>query len=227
MLASGVLAWLAGDQQLMELLSRNWLLGVSLVACVVFLETGLVVLPFLPGDSLLFATGAFLGASGILPLWPVVLITAAAVAGDGLNFLVGRSPAGQWLAHRRWIKPPHLQKTREYFDRFGGSTVTIARFVPIVRTITPFLAGMSGMEGRRFALFNVIGGLLWCPGLLLSGYWLGGISWVRDHMQWLTLGIVVVSLLPVGIQLLRARRTAAARRSQAMETLNARTSGRR
>ncbi|MDF3836046.1 VTT domain-containing protein [Cupriavidus basilensis] len=203
MLTTGLFGWLSSDHHLMALMAQNWWLGVLIVAGIVFLETGLVVLPFLPGDSLLFTTGAFLGASGISPLWAILLTGLAAVLGDGVNYLVGRSAAGQWLIRRGWITPRHLQKTRAYFDRFGAPTVTIGRFVPIVRTVTPFLAGLSGMCPRRFALYNVLGAMMWCPGLLLAGYWLGGIPWVRGHMSWLTAGIVVASLLPVLFQLRR------------------------
>lgn len=201
MLSGGILSWLFSEQQIMSMLAQNWIYGLLLVAAIVFVETGLVVFPFLPGDSLLFATGAFLGINGITPTSAVLLITLAAVLGDGTNYLIGRSLAGQRLVQRRLIKPQHLAKTRAYFDRFGASTVTIGRFVPIVRTVAPFLAGLSGMCPRRFALYNVAGAALWCPGLLLAGFYLGGLSWVRDHMSWLTLAIVAVSLLPVLFQL--------------------------
>jgi membrane-associated protein len=197
MLSSGLLGWLGNDQAILTLLAQNWLLGVIIIAAIIFCETGLVVMPFLPGDSLLFATGAFLGLSGTAPLVPIMLITAAAILGDSTNYAIGRSRLGQQLIKRGWVKPKHLSKTRAYFERYGGITVTIGRFIPVVRTIAPFLAGLSGMCPRRFAAYNVIGGILWCNGLILAGFWLGKITWIREHMTWFSLAIVVVSLLPV------------------------------
>ncbi|BDT74215.1 protein DedA (plasmid) [Comamonadaceae bacterium OS-4] len=197
MFSVGMLTWLSSDQGLMLMLSNNWLLGVALVSAVIFCETGLVVLPFLPGDSLLFATGAFLGVSGISPASAIAMITIAAIAGDGLNFMIGRSRFGQILLTRGWIKPHHLAKTRDYFDRYGGPTVTVGRFVPIVRTVAPFMAGLSGMNARRFAIYNIMGAIVWCSVLILAGVWLGKVPWVKDHLSWVSIGIVLMSILPV------------------------------
>lgn len=205
MLSNGILAWLSNDQGMMSLMASNWLYGVLLVAGIVFLETGVVLFPFLPGDSLLFATGSFLGLNQIHPAWAMFLIGAAAVLGDGVNFLVGRSGPGQMLIRKGWVKPHHLARSHAWFERFGAGAVTLARFVPLVRTVTPFLAGLSGMPARRFAIFNVLGALLWCPGLLLAGYWFGKIDWVRQHMSWVSLAIVLLSLLPVLLHFGRRR----------------------
>jgi membrane-associated protein len=200
MLATELLSWLPDDQQVIAMMAQNWMVGVLMVAGIVFLETGLVIFPFLPGDSLLFATGAFLGISGVSPAAAILLIGLAAVLGDGTNYLIGRSAIGQQLVRRGWVKPHHIDETRRYFDRFGGATITIGRFIPIVRTAAPFLAGLTGMCPRRFALYNVAGAVVWCASLLLAGFWLGGLSWVREHMSWLSMGIVVVSLLPMLFQ---------------------------
>lgn len=197
MITTGVLSWLSSDQKLMQLLMQNWILGIAFVALVVFCETGLVVLPFLPGDSLLFATGAFLGLNGMSVWLPIVVITLAAVAGDGVNFAIGRSRVGQQLIKRDWIKANHLAKTREYFDRYGGLTVTIGRFIPVVRTIAPFMAGLSGMRSGRFFLYNVLGAIVWCAGTMTAGIWLGKVPWIQQHMAWLSLGIVVFSVGPL------------------------------
>ncbi|MCW3479484.1 VTT domain-containing protein [Neisseriaceae bacterium JH1-16] len=205
MLFTSLLSWLSSEQGMMALLAQNWLLGTGLIAMIVFLETGVVVMPFLSGDSLLFAGGAFLGLAGISPVLPMVLIAGAAIAGDSANYAIGRSALGQQIVRRGWIKPAHLAKTKVYFDRFGGPTVSIGRFLPIVRTVSPFLAGLTGMCPRRFMLFNVLGGVVWCASLVLAGYWLGQISWVRDHLSSLTMGVVAVSLLPAGIHLLIRR----------------------
>jgi len=196
MISTALLGWLGSDQNLMLLLSQNWIWGIALVATVIFCETGLVVLPFLPGDSLLFATGAFLGMSAMSPLVSILVISLAAVAGDSANFAIGRSRVGQYLLKSAWIKPHHLVKTCAYFDRFGGPTVTIGRFVPVVRTIAPFMAGLSGMCPRRFAFFNVMGALVWCGSLIMAGFWLGQVPWIKGHMAWMSIGIVTLSMIP-------------------------------
>ncbi|MBX3678766.1 MAG: VTT domain-containing protein [Rhodocyclaceae bacterium] len=197
MLSGGILNWLSGDQHLMALMAHNWLLGVLAVATIVFLETGLVVLPFLPGDSLLFATGAFLGLNGISPLAPICIVALAAVLGDGLNYCIGGSALGRQVLSRGWIKPRHVRITKDYFERYGAPTITIGRFVPVVRTIAPFMAGLSGMPARRFALFNVLGAAIWSPLFLLAGHQLGGIHWVGAHLGLLSAGVIGLSLLPV------------------------------
>lgn len=205
MLSAGLLNWFTSDQGLMAVLAQNWLLGTLVISGVIFVETGLVVMPFLPGDSLLFAAGAFLGMSG-MPLLPSMLIfTLAAVAGDAANYAIGRSALGQQLVSRGWVKPKHLQKTRSWFDRFGGPTITIGRFIPIVRTVAPFLAGLSGMKARQFFAFNILGGVLWCGLLTGAGYWLARLAWVRDHLHWLSAAIVVLSILPVAVHWLTQR----------------------
>ncbi len=201
MLTTGLFSWLTNQQGLMDLLAQNWLLGVLLVAAIIFCETGLVVMPFLPGDSLLFATGAFLGMNGILPIGAVLILIGAAALGDGVNFMIGRSRLGQQLIVRNWIKPRHLVLTRSYFDRFGAPTVTMGRFVPIVRTVAPFLAGLTGMRPGSFAVYNVLGAFVWCTALVMSGYWLGGMVWVRDHIGALSLSVVALSVLPVLLHL--------------------------
>jgi membrane-associated protein len=201
MLSSTLLGWLSGDQNMMAMMAHNWLLGVFIVACIVFVETGVVILPFLPGDSLLFATGTFLGINHIWPGWAIALISLAAILGDGLNYLIGRSLVGQQLIRKGWIRPQHLERTRAYFDRFGPTTITIGRFVPIVRTVAPFLAGLSGMRSRTFVLYNLIGALVWCPLILLAGFWLGNIAWIREHLSWVSLAIVAISVLPILVQI--------------------------
>jgi len=211
----GVNEWLGllnNEQVLNTLVAHNWPLGCALIALLVFLETGLVLLPFLPGDSMLFAAGAVLGLAGLSPLWPVALISAAAIAGDGVNYAIGRSRLGQLFIRRGWVKPAHLAKTRTYFERFGGPTVVIGRFLPVVRTVAPFLSGLTGMPWRRFALFNALGALLWAGGLMLAGYWLGRNGWVRQHLDWLSVGLMpTTSLLWLAVPLLlRWRRRGAA-----------------
>ena len=206
----GIFSWLTNEKALMAMLAAHEVQGLLLVAAVIFCETGLVLLPFLPGDSILFALGAFAALNGRSPLVPLAVIAAAAIAGDSLNFLVGRSRVGHWIVHKGWVSDANMKRTKDYFAQFGASTVTIGRFVPVVRTIAPFVAGLTGMELRRFLVFNVAGGLAWTAAMILGGFWLGRIAWVRDHMTILSLAIVAVSVIPVGVQWLRARRAAPA-----------------
>ncbi len=199
MFSTALLNWLTSDHGLMAIVQQNWVLGMGLIALVIFCETGLVVMAFLPGDSLLFVTGAFLGISDISPLLPVLMITFGAVLGDSANYLIGQSVVGRTLIRRNWVKPHHLAKTQDWFDRFGGSTIAIGRFVPIVRTVAPFLAGLSGMNTKRFLVYNLLGASAWCGSLLLAGYWLGSIPWVRGHIEWFSMVVVVLSLIPVAV----------------------------
>ncbi len=201
----GLFSWLTDEKALMALLAAHETEGLLLVAGVIFCETGLVLLPFLPGDSILFALGAFAALNHRSPLPAIAAVVVAAIAGDGVNFLVGRSRVGRWLQRRRWIGEANMRRTKDYFDRYGASTVTIGRFVPIVRTIAPFVAGLTGMPTRRFLLFNVAGGVAWGGAMVLTGYWLGRIAWVSRHLAWLSVAIVAVSVVPVAIQWLRAR----------------------
>ena len=222
MISSGLLTWFSNDQGLMALLSQNWLLGTLLIAAIIFVETGLVVMPFLPGDSLLFAAGAFLCLAGISPLVPVAIVCVAAIAGDAMNYAIGRSSLGQQIVRRGWVKPHHLEQTRNWFDRFGGPTITVGRFVPVVRTIAPFMAGLAGMRARQFLAFNIIGGIVWCGLLMMAGCWLGHIVWVREHLHWLSFGIVALSVLPVAIHVLAERA-----KTKNKELANAGAAGRR
>lgn len=193
----------------MALLTQNWVLGTVIIAAVIFVETGLVVMPFLPGDSLLFAAGAFLGVAGIDPLVSLAVITAAAIAGDALNYTIASSRFGQRLAHSRWIKPAHLERARDYFARYGAMTITVARFVPVVRTLAPFVAGLSQMPRRTFYAYNVIGGVLWCSLMVMAGYWMGSIPWVRANLHWVSVIIIGLSVIPMGLHGLQVRRQAA------------------
>jgi membrane-associated protein len=189
-----------------------WALG--LVAAIVFAETGFVVTPFLPGDSLLFLTGAAIAAAGYSVHTAALVLIVAAIAGNTVNFTVGRT-AAHWLLprlHGRWLRPAHLEMTHAYFERWGGATILMSRFVPIVRTIAPFLAGAGDMRVRRFMLFNVVGGAAWVLLFVYAGALLGSQPWVKKHLGWLAIAIVVLSLLPLAwgaFKAWRARRAAA------------------
>jgi len=184
-----------------------WLYVVLFV--VVFCETGLVVTPFLPGDSLLFAAGA-LAARPDSPLHGALLclvLTLAAVLGDAANYAIGRRFGQDLLARGdTWfLKRRHLEKTQTFYERHGGQTIVLARFMPIVRTFAPFVAGMGRMAYRRFALFNVLGGIVWVVSFVLAGYWFGNLPFVQKNFQYVILAIIVLSILPGVIQYLRER----------------------
>jgi membrane-associated protein len=167
---------------------------------IVFCETGLVVTPFLPGDSLLFAVGAF-SARPNQPIdiwWVTGLLLVAAILGDTVNYHIGKYLGPRVLSgkYSRWLNPKHLERTQQFFERYGGKTIIIARFVPIVRTFAPFVAGVGTMNYPRFLAYNVIGAVLWVVGCTQAGYWLGNIPIVRDHFELVVLLIVALSLTP-------------------------------
>jgi len=188
--------------------------AIGLVALIVFAETGFVVTPFLPGDSLLFVTGTLAAASEMNVHTIVALLAAAAIAGDALNFTIGRvaAPAVVTRLKGRWLRQSHLDRTHAYFERYGGSTIVIARFVPIVRTLAPFVAGAGRMGYPRFAAFNVVGGLLWVAVMVYAGVALGSQPWVRQHLSQITLAVVAVSLVPLVLAAWRQRRDVSAAR---------------
>lgn len=182
-----------------------WTIGV--LALIIFAETGLVVMPLLPGDSLLFAAGAL--AVGNLNVWALMAaLFAAAVLGDAVNYYVGHR-YGRRVA-QRFINPDHLRRTEAFFAKHGGRAVVLARFVPIVRTIAPFVAGMGAMDYSRFVRFNVLGAALWVIPFVGVGYLFGNLPVVRDNFGLLILGIIGVSLLPIVWEWVKARRERAA-----------------
>ncbi len=200
------LQWLLHfDSTLTAFVSNYGAWAYPLLFTVIFVETGLVVMPFLPGDSLLFVAGA-LAATGALHLgWLAVLLVVAAVAGDALNYHVG-AYLGARAARSRWIKAEHLARTERFFARHGGKAIVLARFVPIVRTFAPFVAGMGRMGYRRFLVYNVGGGLVWVLLFLAAGYYFGGLPLVRENFSLIIPVIILISLLPLLFEALQARR---------------------
>jgi membrane-associated protein len=173
-----------------------------LLFAIVFCETGLVVTPFLPGDSLLFAVGA-LAAQGLLKIEFVIpLLMVAAIVGDNLNYWIGRK-SGAWIVTRRWFKRDYLTKTEHFFVKHGGRAIIIARFVPIVRTFAPFTAGFGRMHYSRFLAFSVGGGLLWVAGISMLGYALGNIPVIKSNFKLVSVMIIVVSVLPIVIEVIK------------------------
>ncbi|MEP0548022.1 MAG: DedA family protein [Rhodothermales bacterium] len=162
---------------------------------VIFCETGLVVTPFLPGDSLLFAAGAVAALGGLDIDLLARLLFVAAVAGDAVNYAIGKR-VGRRAAHR-WARPEHLARTEAFFARHGGKAVVLARFAPIVRTLAPFVAGMGAMSYWKFTLYNLLGAGLWVGGFVYAGYFFGAVPFVQEHFTLFVLGIIVLSVLPV------------------------------
>ncbi len=188
-------------------------LGLIGVLGAVFAETGLLVGFFLPGDSLLFTAGLFAAQpEPFAPLWVLLLaVPVAAVVGDQVGYVIGRrtGPALFSRPDSRLFKQRYVTQAHDFFDRHGARTVLLARFVPVLRTFVPVLAGVSGMDYRKFVTYNVVGGVAWGVVVVSLGYLLGGISFVRDHVEVILLVIVAVSLVPVALELLRARRRTA------------------
>lgn len=183
--------------------------GMLGVLAIVFVESGLLVGFLLPGDSLLFTAG-LLSANGTLPdLWVLlVTIPIAAIAGDQVGYAIGRK-AGPSVFKRpdsRFFREEYVEKSREFFDRYGARTIVIARFVPIVRTLAPVMAGVSKMNYRTFVVFNVIGGVAWGVSITTLGYFLGQVQFVHDNLEPIILGIVALSVIPIAVELLKARR---------------------
>jgi membrane-associated protein len=182
----------------------------ALLFLIVFCETGLVVTPFLPGDSLLFAAGALCALDGS-PLHPgtlAALLVVAAVAGDAVNYAIGAyvGPAVFTSEHSRFLNRRHLMRTHEFYARHGGKTIFLARFVPIVRTFAPFVAGIGKMPYRYFATWNVTGACVWVLSFLLGGYWFGQIPTIKRNFHIVIVAIIVISVVPIVVEFLRAQR---------------------
>jgi membrane-associated protein len=200
------------DRHLAEVIQQYGVWTYALLFLIVFLETGLVVTPALPGDSLLFAAGSF-AALGALNLWPLVfLLCLAAILGDTLNYAIGHAlgPRVFHFSRSRFFNPEHLRKTHDFYEKYGGKTIIIARFVPIVRTFAPFVAGIGAMSYARFLTYNVVGGVLWVSVCLLAGYVFGNLPFVKQNFSVVILAIIFVSILPALVEYVR-HRTAAKR----------------
>jgi len=184
------------------------LLTYVLLFAIVFCETGLVVMPFLPGDSMLFAAGTVTALKGseLSPVWMTVILILAAVLGDAVNYTVGYRVGEKIVAaDSRWVKRKHIEAAEDFYRRHGGKAIIMARFAPFLRTFAPFVAGIGRMEYKRFALFNVTGGTAWVASFVLMGYFFGNIPWVQKRFHAVVLAIIVISLIPPVVEYLRAR----------------------
>lgn len=202
---------LTSPEKLIEFLTSvmtGWY-GYALLFGIVFAETGLLVGFLLPGDSLLFTVGVVAGAGHLDIVTIIILLTVAAIVGDGAGYYLGRS-AGPLVFSKpdsRWFKKEHLQRTREFYEKHGGKTIIYARFIPIVRTFAPFVAGVANMSYSRFLSFNVFGGIGWVVLLTMMGYYLGDFEIVRKNFEKVILGIIVISVAPVVVEIFKSRKS--------------------
>jgi membrane-associated protein len=207
MLTAIIYSLFALDQSVAALAADygHWL--YALLFLVIFAETGLVVFPFLPGDSILFIAGTIAAAADLNVHVLFLTLCAAAIAGDTVNYSIGH-----WIGPRvydkpdsRFFKQAHLRRTEAFYDKYGGVTIIIGRFIPIIRTFAPFLAGVCGMRYAKFLSYNVVGAVAWIGSLTYGGYLFGNIPWVKQHFALIVLGVVIVTLTPTAITFLRER----------------------
>ncbi len=193
------------DEYLAQMISQYGLWTYAILFLIIFLETGFVIIPFLPGDSLLFAAGTF-AALGSLNIWLLtLLLMIAAIAGDTVNYWIGLR-LGDRAYQIRWIKKEYLERTHAFFEKHGGKTIFLARFVPIVRTFAPFVAGIGRMSYRYFITYNFAGGIVWVVLFTFSGYLFGNIPLIRKNFELVIIAIILVSVLPMVFEWLRARK---------------------
>jgi membrane-associated protein len=193
------------DRNLQELVQNYGLYVYGILFLIIFCETGLVVAPILPGDSLLFAAGAIAATGKLNPWGMILLLTVAAILGDTVNYWIGAFIGQKVFTKPKslFFNPEHLRRTHEFYEKYGGKTIIIARFLPIIRTFAPFVAGVGSMSYRRFIAYNVIGGALWVPVFVGGGYFFGNLPFVKKNFTLVILAIIVLSLMPMVIEIIR------------------------
>lgn len=197
------------DRHLQEIISQYGTLTYLILFLIIFCETGLVVMPLLPGDSLLFAAGTFAALGALNPVLLIVLLGIAAIAGDTVNYWVGKWVGPKAFSGRiRWLRQDYLDRTQDFYRRHGGKTIVLARFVPIIRTFAPFVAGVGIMQYSRFIVYNVVGGVVWVTLFTLGGYLFGNLPVVRENFSLVVLAIIAVSMIPLVTEWLKSRRRA-------------------
>lgn len=188
------------DKHLFYIINEYGTLTYLILFLIVFTETGLVFMPLLPGDSLLFAAGALAASTGALNVWIIIpLLIIAALLGDNVNYFVGKY-LGMKIKEREqilFLKKEYLERTEDFYEKHGGKTVIMARFIPIIRTVAPFVAGAGSMKYPKYILFCIVGALLWVPTLTLAGYFLGNIPFVKNNFEIVIFGVIGVSVLPI------------------------------
>jgi membrane-associated protein len=201
------------DRSLQGVINQYGTLTYIILFAVIFAETGFVVTPFLPGDSLLFAAGALASGTGLNPWLLFVLLVVAAVIGDAVNYAIGHAIGKRAYGGKiKFIKKEYLDKTHAFYEKYGNKTIVLARFVPIVRTFAPFVAGVGKMKYRHFAFYNIFGGVLWVGLLLAAGFFFGAIPVVKKNFELVIIGIIIVSILPGLYEWWRAHATTGKKR---------------
>ncbi len=200
------------DGHLTTLAQNSPYLFFGVVAAIIFAEAGLVIFPFLPGDSLLFVAGAVVALAGLNVHALVVLLIAMAIIGNSVNYAAGRYFGERVFANgnSRIFRPIYLQRTREFYDKYGSMSIILGRFVPIVRTFVPFLAGVAPMRHSTFLINNIVGGILWITSLVYAGYLFGNVPWVKRNLSLIIVAILVISVLPIVIKIWQERRKSGA-----------------
>ncbi|MEO5572309.1 MAG: DedA family protein [Bacteroidia bacterium] len=198
------------DKHLENIMMQYQATTYVILCLIIFCETGLVATPFLPGDSLLFAAGAITAKTGILNVWLLIpLLFCSAIAGDNTNYFVGKF-IGHRLFDMKWLskilKKEYLDETHKFYEKHGGQTIIIARFIPIIRTFAPFVAGVGEMKYLRFISFCIVGGIAWVTGLTLAGYYFGNLEFVKKNFELVIFAIIIISLIPAVIQFMKMRK---------------------
>jgi membrane-associated protein len=210
------------DEHLADIIAMFGLWSYAILFGVIFVETGLVIMPFLPGDSLLFASGALTASLGVFNIWLLwVLMMVAAVVGDTVNYWIGHSIGakafdpnftisvfGRNFKVSKVLKPEYMEKAQGFYDKHGGKAIILARFVPIVRTFAPFVAGVGKMNYSKFISFNVIGGVAWVSAFLWGGYFFGNLPIIKDNFHYSVVIIILVSVVPILMEVVKSRREA-------------------
>lgn len=204
-LAFGIDLFLHLDKHLAEIITHYGTWTYGLLFFVIFMETGFVVTPFLPGDSLLFAAGTFAALGSLNVHFLAGLLMAAAILGDTVNYWIGHA-LGERAYQSRWVKKEYLDRTHAFFEKHGGKTIFLARFVPIVRTFAPFVAGVGRMSYGYFLSYNIFGGIAWVALFTFAGYFFGNIPFVKQNFSLVILAIILISVLPMAVEVWRSRK---------------------
>lgn len=203
------------DEYLAEIISQYGTWTYALLFLVIFMETGFVVTPFLPGDSLLFAAGSFAALGVLSPWWLAILMSIAAILGDTVNYWIGHYIGPKaFSGNVRFLKKEYLDKTHEFYEKHGGKTIILARFVPIVRTFAPFVAGVGAMTYKKFILYNIVGGILWVNIFVWLGYFFGNLPFVKKNFEIAILAIIFISVLPMVYEFVKAKWEARQKKSK-------------
>lgn len=204
------------DEYLAEIIANYGTWTYALLFLVIFMETGFVVTPFLPGDSLLFAAGSFAALGVLSPWWLAILMSIAAILGDTVNYWIGHYIGPKaFSGNVRFLKKEYLDKTHEFYEKHGGKTIILARFVPIVRTFAPFVAGVGAMTYSKFIIYNIVGGILWVNIFVWLGYFFGNLPFVKKNFEIAILAIIGISVLPMVYEFVKAKLEARKEKAQA------------